>query len=117
MAMRTQRCASALLLLLATGCASLSIELPPHLTLKAGDRTEIVAVIANAETPVGGVDVVDGALPPGLELEHRREENRFTIRGVPAEAGRYEVGISAWTYGTNFPGETATARLIIDVTK
>jgi len=32
--------------------------------------------------------------------------------GVPAEI---EGGIDIWTYGTNFPGQRKTVRLVIDV--
>jgi len=104
-----------LLALSASGCASLAIEIPRHVTLKAGTQAEIVGALVDGRTPVGGVDVVEGRLPPGLALEFAREASEFAIRGVPSEAGRYEVGISAWTYGTNFPGDTAKAELSIDV--
>jgi hypothetical protein len=114
---RLFRLLSTLLVLLASGCASLTIRIPPHVTLRAGAYTEIVGSITNESTPVGGVDVVDGRLPPGLSLDFQREETRFVIRGVPSEPGRYEVGISAWTYGTNFPGKRATARLSIFVVR
>jgi hypothetical protein len=106
---------SALLAVSASGCASLAIEMPRSVTLKAGRQAEIVGGIVNAKTPVGGVDLADGHLPPGLALEFVPETTEFAIRGVPSEAGRYEVGISTWTYGTNYPGDTATARLSIDV--
>jgi hypothetical protein len=109
------RLLGALLLLSAGGCASLAIEMPRHVTLRAGDEAEIVGGLVDARTPVGGVDVVEGHLPPGLALEFVREANAFAIRGVPSEAGRYEVGISAWSYGTNFPGDTTTFTLSIDV--
>jgi hypothetical protein len=99
----------------AGGCASLAIEMPRHVALKTGERAEIVGALVDARTPVGGVDVSDGRLPPGLALEFVREASEFVIRGVPSEAGRYEVGISAWTYGTNFPGDTAKITLSIDV--
>jgi len=111
------RLLSALLVLPASGCASLAIEMPRHVTLKAGDQAEIVGALTNARTPVGGIDVVDGRLPPGLALEFVRESSSFAIRGVPSEAGRYQVGISAWTYGTNFPGDKATTELSIEVVK
>jgi hypothetical protein len=109
------RSLSTTLLLLVSGCASLTIEMPTHVTLRAGQYAEIVGTMANEGTPVGGVDVVDGQLPPGLSLDFRREETHFAIRGVPSQAGRYEFGISAWTYGTNFAGKTATVRLSIFV--
>jgi len=97
------------------GCASLKIEVPGHVVLTAGQRAEIVGDISNARTPVGGVDLTDGHLPPGLELEYTPETCSFAITGVPSAEGQYEVGIFAWTYGTNFPGDTATVRLSIDV--
>ena len=104
------------LFLLASGCASLAIEMPRHVTLEVGAPAEIVGAIENTGTPVGGVDVAGGHLPEGLALEHRPEADDFAIRGVPTEKGRYEIDISVWTYGTNFPGKRATARLCIDVT-
>jgi hypothetical protein len=116
--MAATRAASLLIVLLAlssSGCASLVIEIPRHVTLKAGTEAEIVGALVDGRTPVGGVDVVEGRLPPGLALEFVREASEFAIRGVPTEAGRYEVDISAWTYGTNFPGDTARAELSIDV--
>jgi hypothetical protein len=106
---------AALLASSACGCASLAIAMPRHVTLKVGDRAEIVGTLSGARTPVGGVDVAGGRLPPGLALEFVRESSAFAIRGVAAEAGRYEVDISAWSYGTNFPGDTATCELSIDV--
>ena len=114
MAFRRNLCA--LLFLLAGGCASLAIEVPRHVTLEVGAPAEIVGTIMNTGTPVGGVDVAEGHLPEGLVLEHRPEADDFAIRGVPSETGRYEIDISVWTYGTNFPGKRATARLCIDVT-
>jgi hypothetical protein len=105
----------ALMLLSAGSCASLTIEMPRQVTLRAGDEAEIVGALVDARTPVGGVDVAKGRLPPGLALEFVREASSFTVRGVPSESGRYEVTISAWTYGTNFPGDRATVTLFIDV--
>jgi hypothetical protein len=110
---RTQLCA--LWFLLTCGCASLAIEMPRHLTLKTGDRVEIVGDIESKKTPVGGVDMEEGRLPPGLELEFVPEADSFAIRGVPSEAGHYEVDIGVWTYGTNFPGDRATVHLTIDI--
>jgi hypothetical protein len=117
---RRARCAfarlsGAVLVLAASGCASLSIEMSRHVALRAGERAEIAGALVGASTPVGGVDVVEGELPPGLALEFTREAREFFIRGVPSAAGRYEVGISAWSYGTNFPGDTAKITLSIDV--
>ena len=106
---------TALLAASLVGCASLAIEMPRHVELKAGERAEIAGALVGAGTPVGGVDIAAGSLPPGLALEFVREASTFAIRGVPAEAGRYEVEISAWSYGTNFPGDTATFELSIDV--
>jgi hypothetical protein len=106
---------AAALLAVAGGCASLRIELPRRVTLRAGEPAEIAGVLAGNRTPVGGVDVAAGRLPPGLELDFEREAAGFEIRGVPSAPGRYEVGISAWSYGTNFPGDTATAELTIEV--
>jgi hypothetical protein len=107
--------AVALLVLTAGGCASFAIEIPRHVMLTAGERAEIVGGLVNGRTPVGGVDLADGRLPPGLELEFVREAMSFAIRGVPSEPGRYEVGIHAWTYGTNYPGDHATATVSIEV--
>lgn len=114
-AVRAARLFGVLAALLAGGCASLAIEMPRHVTLKAGERAEIVGALVDARTPVGGVNVVEGRLPPGLALEFVREAREFAIRGVPSEAGRYEVGISAWSYGTNFPGDRATVTVSIYV--
>jgi hypothetical protein len=109
------RLLAALAILSSIGCASLAIEMPRRVALRAGEPAEIVGVLADARTPVGGVDVVEGRLPPGLVLEFAREAHAFAVRGVPSEAGRYEVTISAWTYGTNFPGDTATTSLVIEI--
>jgi hypothetical protein len=105
----------ALLLLLASGCASLSIEMPRHVALRKGTPAEIVGAIESTGTPVGGVDLAGGVLPPGLALEFTREATHFYIRGVPSAPGHYEIDISAWTYGTNFPGKRASAKLSIEV--
>jgi hypothetical protein len=107
--------AFAFLFALATGCASFAIDLPKAVTLRVGAAAEIDGGVANARTPVGDVSVVEGELPPGLTLEHGREAEVFSIRGTPTAAGRYEVDICAWTYGTNFPGDRETVRLVIDV--
>jgi len=114
-AFRVARLFGASLLLASVGCASLEIRMPRHVALRAGEPAEIVGILADARTPVGGVDVAEGGLPPGLALEFVREAHEFAVRGVPSEAGRYEVTISAWSYGTNFPGDTATIRLVIEV--
>ena len=59
-------------------------------------------------TPVGEFYLVEGTLPPGLELVQWEGENAVRITGAPAEAGTYSFILGVWCYGTSVNGQMGT---------
>ena len=73
-----------------------------------GKSYRVQLQVLEAHTPVGGMGVTKGALPPGLELHfdrHGDPKNTATIEGTPTAAGDYALTVDAWCYGTNVSGQ------------
>ena len=65
--------------------------------------------VSHAATPVGGVSVQDGSLPPGLDVDlGEQHDNVVHVTGTPTTAGTYAFTIYVWCYGTQVAGQTAT---------
>ncbi len=65
--------------------------------------------VSHAATPVGGVSVQDGSLPPGLDVNlGEQHDNVVHVTGTPSAAGTYTFTIYVWCYGTQVSGQTAT---------
>jgi hypothetical protein len=72
-----------------------------------GQQFEALIEVSNNETPLGGANIVSGAIPPGLGLDEVENDNTLPIRGVPEQAGTFRFEIELWCYGTNFSGQSA----------
>jgi len=62
--------------------------------------------VQNNVTPVGGVDIIKGALPKGLSLNFNESNGSISIIGQAKELGSYHFSLSVWCFGTNYPGQT-----------
>jgi len=71
--------------------------------------------VENADTPVGGIEVVKGALPAGLKIEPQGDHRTFTISGTPTVSGTFHATLYIWCYGTNFAGSTLEEDLEFEV--
>ncbi len=112
--MRAIRQAFVFFALFALGCG-LRISPAAPVAGIVGQPYRRVFAIDRRSTPVGGVEVTRGALPPGLEVRHDRMANTFVIEGTPREQGHYEFTLYVWCYGTNFGGKTLEENWSIDV--
>lgn len=71
-----------------------------------GEPYSVQIEVINASTPLGNLQVTpDKPLPDGLELVHDEREKHAVIQGTPRAAGRYEVQLHGWTYGTQCTGQ------------
>ena len=52
-------------------------------------------------TPVANITLIEGTLPPGLELKIIPGKNSAAISGVPTTAGAYSFTVHVWCYSTN----------------
>lgn len=75
---------------------------------------EAIGVAAN-RTPVGGMSVSEGRLPPGLELRHESGQSTAEILGVPGEAGDFRFTVRASCLGTNEHGQVGQQEWVISV--
>jgi len=77
----------------------------------AGEPYSVSITITGNDTPVGGVSVSSGALPPGLEVTQASAGQggaiqALIIAGTPDQKGTFDFTISVWCYGTNVSGQT-----------
>ncbi|ATH80446.1 hypothetical protein N7333_10260 [Pseudomonas sp. GD04158] len=90
-------------------------ELP---TAQVGATYDVRIDVINASTPVGRIlDDPEGALPKGLSIIHTEREKYGFIRGVPEQAGTYEVLLYASTFGTQCAGQYAEITYRLEVTE
>lgn len=82
---------------------------------QAGSPYEATFVVSQNETPVGGLSVSAGSLPPGLELDYVQGQSAARISGTPQQGGIYVFTLSIWCYGTNTSGQTAEFPMSITV--
>jgi hypothetical protein len=68
----------------------------------------VTIAVNQAETPVGGATIQDGALPDGLDLALVEHQTKLQISGTPTIAGTFHFTISVWCLGTNVSGQTGT---------
>ncbi len=54
---------------------------------QAGSPYEATFVVSQNETPVGGLSVSAGSLPPGLELDYVQGQSAARISGTPQQGG------------------------------
>jgi hypothetical protein len=80
----------------------------PDATL--GQPFEARVTVHNNETPLGGGNVLSGALPPGLRLAKVEGGDTLPIRGVPIRAGSFAFELELWCFGTNARGQKATRK-------
>jgi hypothetical protein len=81
-----------------------------------GSAYTATVTVTHAATPVGGVSVQEGSMPPGLEVNlGEQHDNVLHFVGTPTTAGTYTFTIYVWCYGTNVSGQTASQSLTIVV--
>lgn len=100
------------LLVLLLGCGTAkdpalqfsSAELPGA---TAGQPYQAVIAITNAITPLSSVEVVAGALPPGLAVEVvlPPDLKEWRLHGTPTTAGTAAFTVRVTCLGTNHPGQ------------
>jgi hypothetical protein len=73
---------------------------------RAGVSYEAAIRISQNDTPVGGISLSDGTLPPGLELVFMDAEETAILAGTPTQEGTYAFTIRAWCFGTQESGQT-----------
>jgi hypothetical protein len=71
--------------------------------------------ISQNRTPAGGYSLVEGMLPPGLELEYVQKDYSARIIGTPTQAGTFAFTINVWCFGTQESGQTGEMKYIIEV--
>lgn len=101
----------AVLAVASSACRKTPLEFSPGALPEGtvGQPYRVQVQVQGADTPVGGMSVTTGALPPGLELHFDRHEgpkNTATIEGTPTRPGEYPITVDAWCYGTNVSGQT-----------
>lgn len=74
-----------------------------------------VVLVDGNRTPVGGIHLKSGKLPPGLELRHKPDANSATVQGTPTTTGTYSFVLRAWCHGTNLAGQTTERRYSLTV--
>jgi hypothetical protein len=82
---------------------------------EAGVPYEATISISQNRTPVGGISLSEGTLPPGLELVYTQAENTGIITGTPTQDGTFAFTISVWCFGTQESGQTGDKQYTIVV--
>ncbi len=70
-----------------------------------GQPYSVTITISNTETPAGQIEIEDGALPPGLAIQHEWGANSVQISGTAEETGTFEFTIYAACLGTSVSGQ------------
>lgn len=68
----------------------------------------VTIAVNQAETPVGGATIQDGALPDGFVLALVEHQTKLQISGTPTVAGTFPFTISVWCLPTNASKQTGT---------
>ena len=102
---------AALALLLVVSCGKTALHFAPDALPegKAQQSYRVPITVTGAHTPVGGMSVSQGALPPGLELHFDRDgqpKNTGILEGTPTKPGEYAFTVAVWCYGTNVSGQS-----------
>jgi hypothetical protein len=110
------RLLAACALLLLSACSS-ELEVSPSALPDGtvGQPFEGLITVSNNDTPLGGGEIISGALPPGLSLAEVENDDTLPIRGVPEQAGSFAFELRLWCYATNFSGQSATRKYDIDI--
>lgn len=90
---------------------------PPSLpNARVGVPYDVEIQVTGNVTPVGGVDIHSGILPPGLELIFEEDgTDIIRIAGTPETAGTYAFQIDVWCYGTQVSGQTGGRGYTLEV--
>ena len=73
---------------------------------------------AQNQTLIGDFYISSGKLPTGIEfvsVEELSGEYRATLEGIPSEIGDFPITMTAWSYGTQCPGQIGSQTYIITV--
>ena len=90
-------------------------ELP---AAKVGSAYDVRIDVIDASTPVGRIlDDPENSLPKGLSIIHTEREKYGFIRGIPEQAGTYNVLLYASTFGTQCAGQDAEITYQLEVTE
>jgi len=102
---------AALLLLLVVSCTP-KLEVSPAALPEGtlGQPFEARVTVHSNQTPLGGGNILSGALPPGLRFAKVENGDTLPIRGVPIRAGSFSFELELWCFGTNAPGQKATRK-------
>ena len=71
-----------------------------------GEPYSATITVSDNVTPVFRYRVVEGSLPPGLELLFDEASGSAQISGTPTEGGTFKVTIAASCLGTSVNGQT-----------
>lgn len=100
---------AAALLLVASGCGKTALRFFPEALPDGavGEEYRGEISVLGGTTPVGGMNIDRGELPPGLALRFNRDakDEHGIIEGKPTKAGEYRFLVTAWCYGTNVSGQ------------
>lgn len=100
------------IVLLACPCTGAPLAFSPTELPEAqvGQPYEIAITISGNHTPVFLISVDSEELPPGLTLHYEDNASTADIKGVPEQAGEFELTVRASCYGTNVSGQTGERR-------
>ena len=84
---------------------------------QAGVMYESEIHITQNVTPVGDMQIKEGALPVGLEFVFQKGKDAAKISGIPQETGVFSITIYAWCFGTMVSGQTLEQEYQIVVNK
>jgi len=109
--------ACALALMAVLGCRPALQFSPATLPdAQVGSPYAATITVSQAETPVRGAWVQDGALPAGLNLVlGEKHDSTMQISGTPTVAGSFSFTISVECMATQVSGQTATQRYTLVV--
>ncbi len=80
-----------------------------------GELYKIELIIEGDGAPIGSVSVIQGELPPGLQLIHRDRGHVFEITGIAQQEGDYAFTIKMIGSGTQCVGPTGEQGFIVSV--
>lgn len=112
----------ALILLLAVACGDPG-PVTPELAFtpeilpdgQVGQDYAVAITVSGNETPVALMQLEEGALPPGLALQHVEVQQTGFVEGTPTQSGSYSFTIRATCFGTMHRGQAGSKAYAIVV--
>jgi len=83
---------------------------------QVGVPYSVTIQVRDNDSPLGGVDITEGELPPGLTLDVGEEPQSLLVAGTPTVSGTFPFSLYLWCFGTNTEGQSTTKDYSITVT-